>query len=44
LISNLQKPKVGDEFELVIKDIAFGGKGIGSYNNFTIFVRNGIPK
>jgi len=43
LISNLQKPKIGDEFELIIKDIAFGGKGVGVYNNFTIFVRNGIP-
>ena len=44
MISNIQKPKIGDEFELIIKDIAFGGKGISTYNNFKIFVRNAIPE
>ena len=38
MISNIQKPKIGDEFELIIEDIAFGGKGISTYNNFKIFV------
>ena len=40
----MENPKIGDEFELTINDIAFGGKGISTYNNFKIFVRNAIPK
>ena len=35
--------KKGDEFELNIESLAFGGKGVGHFNNYVIFIRGGIP-
>ena len=35
--------KIGQEIQLDILDLAFGGKGIAKLNNLTVFVKNGIP-
>ena len=35
--------KKGDEFELEIKSLAFGGKGVGHIQNYVVFVKGGIP-
>jgi 23S rRNA (uracil1939-C5)-methyltransferase len=37
------KIKRGEEIELIISDIAFGGKGISKFNNLIIFVKDAIP-
>jgi 23S rRNA (uracil1939-C5)-methyltransferase len=35
--------KRGDEVTLTITDLAYGGNGVARYENFTIFVAEGIP-
>ena len=35
--------KKGQEIELTIQAIAYGGKGISRYDNFVIFVDKSIP-
>tara|TARA_B100000029_G_C17535256_1_gene944665 strand:- start:101 stop:1492 length:1392 start_codon:yes stop_codon:yes gene_type:complete len=37
------KFKIGQEIDLEILDLAFGGKGIAKLNNLTVFVKSGIP-
>ena len=36
-------PKKGDEFELTVNSLAYGGKGFGKADNIAVFVKNGIP-
>ena len=38
-----QKIKRGDELELQIESLAYGGKGIARVDDFVIFVKNAIP-
>jgi len=38
-----KKLKRGQELELTISDIAFGGQGISKYNNLIFFVKDAIP-
>ena len=35
--------KKGNEVELTIDSLAYGGKGVARVNNFVIFVKNAIP-
>ena len=35
--------KKGDELELTIESLAYGGKGIARVDDFVIFVKNAIP-
>ena len=35
--------KKGQEIELQIDDLAYGGKGLSRLNNFVIFVEKAIP-
>ena len=35
--------KKGQELELTIESLAYGGKGIARVNDFVIFVKNAIP-
>jgi 23S rRNA (uracil1939-C5)-methyltransferase len=35
--------KKGNEVELIIESLAYGGKGVARINNFVIFVKNAIP-
>jgi 23S rRNA (uracil1939-C5)-methyltransferase len=35
--------KVGQEVELVVNDLAFGGAGVARVEGFTVFVRGGLP-
>ena len=35
--------KKGQEYELAIESLAYGGKGIARVNDFVIFVKNAIP-
>ena len=35
--------KKGQEYELEIESLAYGGKGISRINDFVIFVKNAIP-
>ena len=35
--------KKGQEIELQIDDLAYGGKGLSRFNNFVIFVEKAIP-
>lgn len=37
-------PKVGDQCELTIESLAFGGKGIARAGGFVLFVKNGLPR
>ena len=39
----LKKIKRGEEVELTISDLAFGGKGISKINNLIFFVKDAIP-
>ncbi len=36
-------PNKGDEFEMTIESLAFGGKGVAHLEDYTVFVRGGIP-
>ena len=38
-----KKLKRGQEVELTISDLAFGGKGISKINNLIFFVKDAIP-
>lgn len=35
--------KKGQEYELTIESLAYGGKGIAKVNGFVVFVKNAIP-
>jgi len=35
--------KVGSELELTVESLAYGGKGVGHVDGYTIFLRNGLP-
>ena len=37
------KPRVGDELELDIEKLAFGGAGVARAEGFVVFVRGGVP-
>ena len=37
------KIKRGQEIELLISDIAFGGKGISKFNDLIFFIKDAIP-
>lgn len=38
------KPKVSEHIECTIHDLGKNGEGVGSYNQFTIFVHGALPK
>ena len=38
-----KKIKRGQEVQLKISDLAFGGNGISKINNLIVFVKNAIP-
>ena len=38
-----KKLKRGQELELTISDIAFGGQGISKYNDLIFFIKGAIP-
>ena len=38
-----KKLKRGQELELTISDIAFGGQGISKYNDLIFFIKDAIP-
>ena len=42
-MKDTQKIKRGDELELQIESLAYGGKGIARVDDFVIFVKNAIP-
>ena len=35
--------KKGQEYELTIESLAYGGKGVARVDDFVIFVKNAIP-
>jgi len=35
--------KVGDQIELFVESLAYGGKGIARIQNFVFFIQNGLP-
>jgi 23S rRNA (uracil1939-C5)-methyltransferase len=37
------RPRSGDELELVIDRLAYGGSGVGRTNGYVVFVRGGVP-
>ena len=37
------KPKKNEKIEIIIDDLAFGGKGVGKINGYTIFVDYAVP-
>ncbi|MEE2876800.1 MAG: 23S rRNA (uracil(1939)-C(5))-methyltransferase RlmD [Candidatus Neomarinimicrobiota bacterium] len=39
----MTRPKKGDELELTVESLAFGGKGVAHLNNYVIFIRGAIP-
>lgn len=39
----MARPSKGDEFELTIKSIVFGGRGLGYFDDYVVFVRGGLP-
>lgn len=49
-MTDLSKPsydpivKAGDELELSVESLAYGGKGIAKVGDFVIFVQNGLPE
>ena len=38
-----EKLKRGQEIELIMSDLAFGGQGISKLDNLIFFVKNAIP-
>ena len=40
----MTRPNKGDEYELTIESLAFGGKGVAHLDDYAIFVRGAIPK
>jgi 23S rRNA (uracil1939-C5)-methyltransferase len=39
----MTKPRRGDQIELTIDDLAFGGEGVGRAHGYVVFVRGGLP-
>ena len=37
------RPKKGDELELTVESLAFGGKGVAHLNNYVIFIKGALP-
>ena len=37
------RPKKGDELELAIESLAFGGKGVAHLNDYVIFIKGALP-
>ena len=37
------RPKKGDELELTIESLAFGGKGVAHLNGYVIFIKGALP-
>jgi 23S rRNA (uracil1939-C5)-methyltransferase len=37
------RPRAGDELELTIDRLAYGGKGVARHDNFVVFVRDALP-
>lgn len=35
--------KAGSELELTVESLAYGGKGVGHVDGYTVFLRNGLP-
>ena len=36
--------KKGDELELSVESLAFGGQGVARYHDFVVFIDQGIPQ
>ena len=37
------RPKKGDELELTVESLAFGGKGVAHLNGYVIFIKGALP-
>src|SRR5207302_5079380 len=42
-VGAVTRPHAGDELELTIESLAFGGAGVARVNGYVVFVRGGVP-